>query len=71
MPVMESTWWQSITFLLKCMNQEFLQVVLYPPTEGHAAAHVLVLHNVVLHKDCSCLKAVRQRKQKKSLNVQK
>lgn len=49
------------------MNPEFLQVVLYPPTEGHAAAHVPVLHNVVMHKDCSCLMAVRQRKQKKSL----
>lgn len=38
--------------MLKCMNPEFLQVVLDPPTEGHAAAHVLTLGNVVLHKNC-------------------
>lgn len=37
-----------ITFLMKCMNPEFLQVVFDPPTERHATSHVLVLHNVVL-----------------------
>lgn len=40
------------------MNHEFLQVVIDPPTEGHAAAHVPVLGNVVLYKDCFCLRAV-------------
>ncbi len=51
--------------MLKCMNPEFLQVVLDPPTEGHDAPHVPVLGNVVLYKDCSCLRAVTEKYNKK------
>lgn len=50
--------------MLKCMNPEFLQVVLNPPTEGHAAPHVPVLGNVVLNEDCSCLGPVKREKKK-------
>lgn len=51
--------------MLKCMNPEFLKVVLDPPTEGHAAPHVPVLGNVVLYKDCSSLRAVNIRENNK------
>lgn len=40
-----------ITFLMKRMNPEFLQVVFDPPTEWHATTHVLVLYNVVLDEN--------------------
>ncbi len=60
MPIMEAPDnKQVITFMLKCMNPKFFKVVLNPPTEGHAAAHVPVLSDVVLYKDCSCLRAVK------------
>lgn len=55
--------------MMECMNPEFFKVVLDPPTEGHAAANVPVLSNVVLHKDCSRLRAVK-RENKKCFNVQ-
>lgn len=42
-----------------CVNPEVLQVVLDPPTERHAAAHVPVLWDVVLYKNRSCLRSVR------------
>lgn len=64
MAVIESARSQFITFLLKCMNPKFLQVVLDPPTEGHAAAHVPVLDNVVLNQDCSSLRAVKEKRKK-------
>ena len=51
--------------MLKCMNPEFLQVVLNPPAEGHAAPHVPVLGNVVLNEDCSCLRPVKREEKKK------
>lgn len=51
--------------MLKGVNPEFLQVVLDPPTKGHAAAHVPVLGNVVLYKDCSRLRAVIRGNNKK------
>lgn len=44
--------------MLKCMNPELFQVVLNPPAEWHAAAHVLILGNVVLYKDGSRLRTV-------------
>lgn len=49
--------------MLKRMNPELLQVVLDPPAEGHAAAQVPVLGNVVLYKDRSCLSALRRQNQ--------
>ena len=70
-----SQWWHTsygehlitgITFMLKRMNPEFLQVVLDPPAEGHAAADVPVLGNVVLYKDRSCLRALRKQNDKNS-----
>lgn len=47
------------------MNTQLLQIILNPPTEGHAAAHVFTLSNEVLYKDGSRLKA------EQSLNIQR
>lgn len=53
---------QATTFILKHMHPEFLQEVLNPPAEGHGAAHVLILSNVVLYKQRSRLRAVSSSK---------
>lgn len=59
----------TITFMLTCMNPEFLEVVLDPPTEGHATAHVLVLGNVVLYEDCSRLRSVKRENNKEFIRA--
>lgn len=39
------------------MDPKFFQVVSNLPAEGHAAAHIAVLSNVVLYKNCCCLRS--------------